>query len=427
MYNFPAVTTNGHIRIPPPPKLIKISEAAKSTTATDGPITVTSHISVISSTHDTKSIVENKEARYMQAIVDLQERIDHQLASGVCATSESGLAFIKPSLLSQTGEQDNVSSFCPPRYCVAEAPELLLDIISQTPFVKIHEHTIEQFERPTITRDRMHPPSLKPLTPRDPDTSTDVPKLIPQQSHPPPHSILMSHPPPHSTATSPSPSRRDSDMSRKRKAQSLGEEPPPLRRHRPNMLLSTVPIQSSSPIVHPIVTNQARIPTPMAATSIPNYCLALNTFPVMLVNPTMPMVQPIPLGAGLAGNQLLYYMTPNSFPAAEQQQANNTSSLILSPHTLSRTSPADCNDDLDYSKPLKIERVCNDAAKHIAGGGAGGGVSPVAGREDRPGTDNKVSESECSEEPEEVGSSSPSVSPHSTLASMSTVYLHVLL
>ena len=167
----------------------------------------------------------------------------------------------------------------------------------------------------------------------------------------------------------------------------------------------------------------------MAATSIPNYCLALNTFPVMLVNPTMPMVQPIPLGAGLAGNQLLYYMTPNSFvkPAAEQQQANNTSSLVLSPHTLSRTSLADCNDDLDYSKPLKIERVCNDAAKHIAGDGAGGGVSPVAGREDRPGTDNKVSESECSEESEEVGSSSPSASPHSTLASMSTVYLHVLL
>ncbi len=392
--NFPAVTTNGHVHIPPPPKLIKISEAAKSTTANEDPVTVTSRISVISSTYsNNKSIVENKEARYMQAIVDLQERIDHQLASGACTSPDGGLAFMKPPLVLQSGEQDNVSSFCPPQYCVAEAPELLLDIISRTPFVKIHQHTIEKIERlDEPIRDRMHPPSLQLLTPRGPNTP---PKLIPHQSHPLPRS----------SPTSPPPSRRDSDdTSRKRKAQMFDTEPPPLRRHRPNMLLSTYTTphtQSSSPIVHPVVTNQARIPNAMAATSIPNYCLALNTFPVMLVNPNMPMVQPIPtipLSAGLAGNQVLYYMTPNGLvKPAEQQQINNTSPILHSPHAL-RTPHAHSIDDLDYSMPLKIERVCNDAAKHLAGGS----VSPAGA------TNNKVPESDCSEKSEESGSSSHS-------------------
>ena len=90
------------------------------------------------------------DSKYLQSIVNLQERISQQLSSTsrftVMETADDfpmmshspGLLFDREKLL--------VTPFRPPQYCIAGQTERLLDIISESPCVKYHEHKIQHID-----------------------------------------------------------------------------------------------------------------------------------------------------------------------------------------------------------------------------------------------------------------------------------------
>ncbi len=303
----------------------------------------------------------------MQAILDLQERIRLQLNS----SSDNLSALATPSTMVQLNNRHgSISrSLCPPCYCTAGAPELLLDIIGQTTHVKMYEHTIQVVELPQATQNSSltHTAVTPDLTSRSSPTAVNQKRKRPSKDDPPPS-------------------------------------------------LFTLPTPTPTPITH----NQTNVSNVLMAPS-PNYCLALNSLPVMLVNSTMSLVQPIPalplLGSGLPSNQVLCYMTPEQFVKplnptprdrtthlnnTEQQTRGSESTLVTSLHTpLSLSPPSRAESAIDPS-PVKIERVRNEAVSHIVS----------SRKRDVPEAVAMTGEIDCSDECEET-----SLAPHSTLAS----------
>lgn len=91
-----------------------------------------------------------RDPQYLRSIANLQERISQQLSStnrfSVMETADNyammshtpGLLFDREKLL--------VTPFRPPQYCIASPTERLLDIISESPLVKQHEHKIQHID-----------------------------------------------------------------------------------------------------------------------------------------------------------------------------------------------------------------------------------------------------------------------------------------
>lgn len=321
------VTGDSLFNIPPPPKLIKIKDNKSNPVATARNPSSTPPPAILSPPPSHSP--ETGEAKCMQAIIDLQERISQQLNS----SSDSLTLATSPTMVKLKDQSNIASSFCPPSYCIAGLPELLLDIIGQTSHVRMHEHTIELIDRSEVTQNL----SLTKSTPR------------------PTHIVAA-------------------DRKRKR--------PPSSEDEHPSALLTLTPPPTSTPTLTPVTRNQTNVSN-ILMTASPNYCLALNTFPVMLVNSTMSLVQPIPslpLAAGLPTNQVLCYMTPDKLVSplsattsertqfnAEQRRSSSESTLVTTSllHTPLSLSPPSRADSAVDSSPLKIERVCNKAVSNI--------------------------------------------------------------
>lgn len=357
------------INIPPPPKLIKIADEKNTTTTCSRPPSRLPH--PIHSPLSVGMSLETGEANGMQAILDLQERISQQLKS---SSDRLSLTMVKLNNSSNTA-----TSIRPPCYCIAGAPELLLNIVGQTAHVQMHEHSIELIERPEATQ-------VVSLTSTHSHSS-----VIPNCTMQPRHTTLTP------------------DRKRKRPPSSTENNPP-----APSHFTLTPPPISTTPMLTPVTRNQTNVSNILMAAS-PNYCLALNTFPVMLVNSTMPLVRPVPtlpLPTGLPTNQVLCYMSPNKFvkpliPSTSEQEHFNSeqqtnenplvtsSSLLYTPLSLSPPSRADSAID---SSPLKIERVYNNAISHI-----------LSSRKCHASEATAATESDCSDESEAMSLTSQSI------------------
>ena len=309
--------------IPPPPKLIKIpssslqdvpsssrQEPQKQTVVNNNGKGGNRHedsgsVDALLCSGSSTSSVENRDVKYLQAIVDLQERINQQLGS---ADSEAvdRVPTIDPSSSRQT-------PFRPPQYCMAGPPELLLDIISESRYVKQHEFTIEKMElrADNQKKDVRQPASLNRTrtASRLASSSGAVPKLIHSGSAPSNMPMLSNG---DLSCNSSISWERNISLPSSHGTGALPTQP---------IYRNTSPASTGNPVGSPSPTYRKEHSSSPKAPSVPNYCVALNPFPIMLVNPSIPMVQQfptavnIPMGVatttGLPGNQLVCYMTPN--------------------------------------------------------------------------------------------------------------------
>ena len=366
--------------MPPPPKLIKIpssslqdvpsssrQEPQKQTVVNSngkggsGREDSRSVEALLSSGSDTSS-VENRDVKYLQAIVDLQERINQQLSS---ADSEAvdRVPTIDPSPSRQT-------PFRPPQYCMAGPPELLLDIISESRYVKHHEFNIEKMElrADNLKKDRRQPTSLNPTrTASRLAPSSVVPKLIHSAGSAPSNMPMLSN----------GDLSRDSSISWERNVSLPSSQRTGAQSSQP-IYRNTSPPSVSTPAGNPSPPYRKDHHSSPKTPSVPNYCVALNPFPIMLVNPSIPMVQQIPTAmnipmgvattTGLPGNQLVCYMTPNGVinPLIPQvpNEVSSTSNYQTKQDSLRQTY-------IPAHKEVSIPSLLHDSHNRLKNGRAG--------------------------------------------------------
>ena len=334
--------------MPPPPKLIKIpttspedvptpsrsepqelarrasSDVDKDERRRERPVSLSSN-----------DKAENKDVKYLQAIVDLQERIHQQLSTG-----DSGMVDKIPVVDPAPHRQ----AFHPPQYCMASPPELLLDIISQSRYVKQHECTIEKIEIPvSAKKDNRQPASLNHCrTAPKIAPSAIVPKLIHTSSETNSSSLPI---------LSNGDLFQESNISWIRNVhssshQERGASSPQMIHRNTSLTVATKPEDSVSPAYRKNQSSPGMVPP------LPNYCVALNPFPVMLVNSAIPLVQQIPTAmnipmgvattTGLPSNQLVCYVSPNGLinPLISQgtNELSDTANHPIKHGSLLRTS-----------------------------------------------------------------------------------------